>query len=109
MTAVNNNISKDKLLRAIDEYPLLTKNVKIILKILAMFEEPITAESIIQSSGFAKQIIYPALNKLLKLKLINKIKSHGSSYFVFSLNETNIFKVLELYEKTQFIKQQIKT
>lgn len=102
------NISnKDNLLKAIDEYPILTKNAKVILKAIIMFDDPIPADSIVQATGIAKQVVYPALNKLFSLKLIMKNKSIERSYYLYSVNEANLFKVLDLYSKTQLIKEKI--
>ena len=104
MTSLDN---KDKLLAAIEDYPLLTKNPKKLLKILSMFDQPVAAESLMQTSSLPKQVVYPALTKLLKAELINRLKHTNSSYYLFEVNKTKLFEVLDLYSKTQAIKSQI--
>ena len=101
------NTNKDNLLKAVDEYPILAKNAKVILKAIIMFDDPIPAESIVRATGLVKQIVYPALSKLLSLKFIIKNKSIERSYYLYSINEANLFKVLDLHSKTQLIRSKI--
>lgn len=104
MTSLDN---KEKLFEAIDHYPLLTKNPKKILKALSMFDKPVPVESIVQSSSLVKQVVYPCLNKMLQSELVIKSKSTTSSYYLFEINKSKLFDLLELYTKTLSIKSQL--
>lgn len=104
MTNLDN---KEKLFEAIDNYPLLTKNPKKILKALIMFDKPVPVESIVQSSSLVKQVVYPCLNKMLQNELVIKSKSTTSSYYLFEVNKSKLFDLLELHTKTLSIKSQL--
>jgi hypothetical protein len=99
--------NKENLFEAIDNYPLLTKNPKKILKALSMFDKPVPAESIVQASSLVKQVVYPSLTKMLKTDLIIKSKPQNSSYNLFEINKLKLFELLELHIKTKTIKSQI--
>lgn len=99
--------NKENLLQAIDNYPLLTKNPKRVLKALSMFDKPVPVESVVQASSLVKQIVYPSLNKMLVTGLVIKSKPQGFSCYLFEINKLKLFELLELYIKTKTIKSQI--
>jgi RIO-like serine/threonine protein kinase len=99
--------NKENLFEAIENYPLLTKNPKKILKALSMFDKPVPAESIVQASSLVKQVVYPSLTKMLKTDLIIKSKPQNSSCNLFEINKLKLFELLELHIKTKTIKSQI--
>lgn len=99
------NIEKKQILQAIDFYPLLTKNAKKVLKALVMFDQLVSAESVIAAASLSKQAVYPILKKLHSIDMISKVKNDGT-YYLFEANKTKISEITELYIKTENIKKQ---
>lgn len=99
---------KDKALKAIDYYTLVSKNAKLVLKVLIQFGEPVTAASIGQALNLSRQVIYPCLARLVKHGLVNKSKNETSSYYLFSLNKTRFLEIQDHYAKTYAISNKIK-
>lgn len=99
------NIDKKQISQAIDSYPLLTKNAKKVLKVLVMFDQLVSAESLISTSSLSKQAVYPILKKLHSIGMINKVKKE-STYYLFEANKTKVSEIIDLYIKTENIKKQ---
>lgn len=96
----NNNETID----AIMEYPLLAEKVKQVLKTLVLFDSPVSAESVINASGLGKQVVYPALNKLIQSDFVDRLSDSKTSCYLFSVKDNNIQNIIDLYHKTKIIK-----
>ena len=101
------DLEKGKLTEAIEQYPLLAKSARQVLKVLTLLDMAVPAQGGVQASSLSKNVVYPALNKLNKVGLIKKIKQQSTSYYMFEIDKPKLYEVLDLYTRSQKVRAQL--
>lgn len=100
---MTDNKNTDDIIDAIMAYPLLSGKVKEVLKTIVLFGNSVSAESIINASNLSKQVVYPALSKLIQADFVERHSNPKMSCYLFSAKDSNVYKIIELNKKTKMI------
>ena len=95
--------NKNDTIDAIMSYPLLSGKVREVLKTIVLFNDPVPAENIIKASRLSKQVVYPALNKLIQFDFVERHSDPKMSCYLFSPKEESVNKIIELNKQTKVI------